>query len=178
MDHNRPSESDYKTSTNPERFIAVIEHAKNLISELESEFVIDRGEGNWSEDFPRLAEFNEDSVPPIRLTPSIGVPLVFGLTSAPGVVLRVGRNVELLFPDCLCDACNLGVDEMCDEIDFHVEAVFSGNFAEYVGRRTHRWTFEGAGRRHGTEYRPRRAERKKLGERGEFRSQPWERRTS
>ena len=36
MGHKQPSEFGYTTSTNPERFVAVIEHAKNLISALES----------------------------------------------------------------------------------------------------------------------------------------------
>jgi len=177
MDHRIPTDEDYTTSTNPERFDAVIEYARNLIAELESEFVVDRDEGEWSEDFPHLAELNENPMAPIRLTSSTGVPVVFGFTSAPGVVLRVGRNVRLLFPDCLCDACNLQVDEMCDEIRFHVEAVTSGNFAEKVGRRKHQWAFEGAGRRTATDYRPPRSERKTLGKRGEFGSEPWERRT-
>ena len=177
MDRRIPTYEDYTTSTNPERFDAVIEYARNLIAELESEFAVDRDEGDWSEDFPHLAELNENLTVPIRLTSSTGVPLVFGFTSAPGVVLRVGRNVRLLFPDCLCDACNLQVDEMCDEIRFHVEAVTSGNFAEKVGRRKHQWAFEGAGRRTATDYRPPRSERKTLGKRGEFGSEPWERRT-
>lgn len=49
MDRKRPSESDYTTSTNPERFNAVIGYAEILIAELESEFVVDRGEGDWVE---------------------------------------------------------------------------------------------------------------------------------
>ncbi len=178
MDRKRPSESDYTTSTNPERFNAVIDYAKNLIAELELEFVVDRGEGDWSEDFPHLADLNESRAALIRLTPSVGVPLVFGFTSAPGVALRVGRNVRLLFPDCLCDACNSQVDEMCDELRFHVEAVTSGNFTEKVGRRKHRWAFEGARGRRATDYRPPRGDRKMLGKRGDYRSEPWKRRTA
>ncbi|MEA3501710.1 MAG: DUF6226 family protein [Actinomycetota bacterium] len=178
MNRRIPTDEDYTTSTNPERFDAIVEYAKELIAELESEFVVDRGEGDWSEDFPHLASFNESSAAPIRLTPSIGVPLAFGFTSAPGVALRVGQNVRLLFPDCLCDACNSQVDEMCDELRFHVEAISSGNFAEKVGRRKHQWTFEGAGRRRATDCRPPRSERKTLGKRGDYRSEPWERRAS
>lgn len=177
MNIEGPSDADYTTCTNPERFVAVVEYTENLIAELELEFVVDRGEGDWYEDFPHLAKSNENQAVPIRLTSSDEVPLVFGFTSAPGVVLRVGRNVRLLFPDCLCDACNLQVDEMCDEIRFHVNAVSSGNFTETVGRRRHRWAFKRAGRTRATDYRPPRSERKTLGERGEYRSEPWNRRT-
>ena len=113
---------------------------------------------------------------PVRLNPSVGVALVFGFTSSPGVVLGVGWNVELMFPDCLCDACNLQVDEMCDELSFHVDAVTSGNFSETVSRTKHQWAFEMAGRRRGADYRPPRGDRKTLGKRGEFGSEPWERR--
>lgn len=59
--------------------------------------------------------------------------------------MRVGRDVELRFPECLCDACNLRVDVMCDELRLRVDAVTAGNFTEEVGRRKHQWAFELAG---------------------------------
>lgn len=164
MDDGTPSEADYTTSTNPERFSEVIDFAKQLVTKLETEFVVERSDGEWSDDLPGFSEDWTGQLPiPVRMIPSTGVPLVFGFTSCPGVVVRVGRNVELRFPDCLCDACNLQVDEMCDELRFHVDAVTSGNFTEKVGRRKHQWAFEIDGRRHAVEYRPPRGDRKALG---------------
>ena len=174
-----PSEADYATVTNPERFNEVVDFAKELVTELEAEFVVVRSDGDWSEECPGFSEELTKRWPlPVRLHPSTGVPLVFGFTSIPGVVVRVGRNIELLFPDCHCDACNLQVDELCGELRFHVDAVTSGNFTEKVGRRKHRWAFETAGRRRSAEYRPPRGDRKALGKHGEFGSEPWERRRS
>jgi hypothetical protein len=179
MDDTTPSEADYTTSTNPERFHELIDFAKELVTKLESEFVVERSEGDWSYDFPGFRENWTRMWPtPVRLTPSTGVPLVFGFTSDPSVVVRVGHNVELRFPDCLCDACGLQVDEMCDELRFHVDAVTSGNFSEKVSRTKHQWAFEMAGRRRATEYRPPRGDRKALGKRGEAGSKPWERQES
>ncbi len=178
MDHATPSDADYTTSTNPERFAGVVDCAEQLVAELLTEFVVERSDGDWSVDFPRLVgELTRGCPDPVRLDPSAGVPIVFGFTSAPGVAIRVGRNVELLFPACLCDACNHQVDEVCDDLRFHVEAVTSGSFTEVVTRRAHRWAFEVAGMRHAGDYRPRREERRALGDRGEFRSEPWKRRT-
>jgi len=174
-----PSEADYTTATDPERFNEVVDFAKELVSELGAEFVVERSDGDWSDEFPGFdVELTKGWPLPVCLRPSTGVPLVFGFTSIPGVVVRVGRNVELRFPDCLCDACNLQVDELCDELRFHVDAVTSGNFTETVGRRKHRWAFEMAGRRSSTEYRPPRRDRKALGERGKFGTELWERRRS
>ena len=176
MDYKPPSESDYTTSTNPERFVAVIEFAKSLISGLESEFVVDRTEGDWAEDFPRLADWNEDSAAPIRLTPAIGVPLVLGFTSAPGVVIRVGRNVQELFPSCLCDACNSQVSDECDRLQMHVEAATIGGFTEEVNRRTHRWVFKASnGNETSSVSRLERGEWKRMGSRGKYNWEPWTR---
>jgi len=174
MDITTPSESDYTTSTNPERFDAVIEYARNLISDLESEFVVERSRGTWSEDFPRLAEWNEESAAPIRLTPSTGVSLVFGFTAAPGVVLRVGSNVERLFPDCLCDACDSRVGEECANLQMSVDAATSGGFTEGLSRRLHSWEFNApCGRVQSSVSRLRRGEWKRIGERGKAHWAPW-----
>lgn len=179
MDDGAPSPADYTTSTNPERFNEVVDFAKELVNELETVFVVERSDGDWSEDFSGFDEEWTKQWPiPVRLDPSTGVRLVFGFTSSPGVVLRVRRNVQLLFPDCLCDACNLQVDEMCEELRFCVDAVTSGNFTEKVSRRKHRWAFGVAGRTMTAEYRPPRRDRKALGQLGEFGSDPWERRSA
>jgi hypothetical protein len=179
VDGSTPSEADYVTSTNPDRFEEVIDFAKELVTEIEAQFVVERSDGDCSEDSPGFSEDWTKGWPvPVCLVPSAGVPLVFGFTSNPGVVIRVGRNIERLFPDCLCDACNLQVEEVCDELRFHVEAVTSGNFTENVSRTKHQWAFEMAGRKRTAEYRPPRGDRKALGKRGEVGSEPWERRRS
>lgn len=179
VDDSTPSEADYAASTDPERFAKVIDFAKELETEIEARFVVERSDGDWSEDFNGFSEdWTKGWSVPVRLIPSAGVPLVFGFTSNPGVVIRVGRNVEQRFPDCLCDACNLKVEEVCDELRLDVEAVTSGNFTEEVSRTKHQWAFEMAGRKRAAEYRPPRGDRKVLGKRGEVGSEPWERRRS
>jgi len=174
MKFERPSEADYTTSTNPERFEAVVGYAENLIAESESKYVIDRAEGDWSEDFPRLANFNDNSAAPVRLTPSTGAPLVFGFTSAPGVVLRVGPTVQELFPDCLCDACNSQVSDECANLQMHVDAVASGGFTDELTRRRHRWRFRSPmGNETLSVSRLARGEWKHLGARGTRQWEPW-----
>jgi len=101
-----PSDADYGTHTNPERFTEVVAYAQQLVAQLHESFVVERTAGDWVVDFPRFGDWTDGCPAPVRLTPSTGVPLVLGYTSAPGVVLRVGPNVELMFPDCLCDGCN------------------------------------------------------------------------
>lgn len=100
MDYEPPSESDYETSTNPQRFAAVVEFAERMIDELEATYEVQRADGGREMEFPdglpRVL-----SRPATLLSPSSGVPLVFGFTEGPpGVLLRVGGNTTVAFPDC------------------------------------------------------------------------------
>jgi len=175
VDADIPSDADYVTQTNPQRFTEVVEYAHKLIEQLLKGFVVERSAGDWESDFPRFGDWNDGCPAPVRLTPSAGVPLVFGFTSAPGVVLRVGPNVELMFPDCLCDACSYQVVDMCNELQRTVDAATSGGFTEGLNRRSHRWSLEVAsGGRRASQRRLRRGEFKDLGARGKFRWAPWE----
>ncbi len=169
-----PSDADYVTQTNPERFAEVVEYAQKLVEQLQEAFVVERTAGDWPAGVPRFDEGNDECPAPVRLTPSTGVPLVFGYTSAPGVVLRVGPNVELVFPDCLCDGCNFQVAEMCDELQKAVDAVTSGGFTEELTRRLHRWSFDFPSGRRAASRKLRRGEWKDLGTRDRFVWAPWE----
>jgi len=170
-----PSDAGYGTQTNPERFTEVVDYAQQLVEQLQEAFVVERTAGDWAVDFPRFGDWTDRCPAPVRLTPSKGVPLVLGYTSAPGVVLRVGPNVELMFPDCLCDGCNYQVVEMCDELQRAVDAATSGGFSEELTRRSHNWSFDSAsGAQRASSRKLRRGEWKDLGVRGRFGWKPWE----
>ena len=178
MDFEAPSDSDYVTSTNPERFAQVVEFAERMVDELEEAYDVQRAEGDWTEDFPIWVS-NVGSRPPTHLNPSSGVPLVFGYTEHPGVVLRVGANTTVVFPSCGCDACNLQVDELCDELKFHVDAVTSGGYTEELTRRSHSWSFQIPSRgKRSSHRRLRWGEWKRIGTRGQFDWEPWLRRSA
>ena len=178
MEPNIPSESDYTTSTNPERFEVVIECARRIVEELCAGYVVERSECDWGVDLPRFGGWSDGCPSPVRLTPSTGAPIVFGYTSAPGVVIRVGPNVEVLFPDCLCDACNYQPDEMCSQLQAHVNAVTGGGFFEKVGFRFHEWSFATEGWAGSAKSKIRRGDRADLGRRGTYEYGPWERRAA
>lgn len=173
MDLRTPSESDYSTNTNPERFEAVVAFTLAIIDELRVQHVVDQSDGEWATDFPQFVDWVDHRPPPVRLIPSSGARLVFGFTPAPGVVVRVGRSVVLLFPDCLCDACNAQVDDVCEDLRFHIEAVTAGGFQEAVGWRWHQWSFGLDSRTERSMSRIERGERKALGRRRRYAYGPW-----
>ncbi len=174
MEFDSPPDSAYTTSTNPERFAAVIDYARDVVDELMALFVVERSDGEWEVDFPRLVDLADG--PTIRLTPVTGVPLVLGFTTFPGVAMRIGPNVELAFPHCGCDACDEQVDELCEELRLHVDAVTSGGFHEELRRRWHRYEFTHPdGQQGSSESRLRRGEPRPPGERGRWKWEPWRR---
>ena len=173
MDPRTPSESDYTTTTNPERFEAVIECAHTIMDRLETRLVVERSGGNWREDFPRFVGWADHRPPPLRLIPSSGATMVFGFTPAPGVAVRFGRTVEVLFPACLCDACNAQVSDVCEDLRFHVEATTTGGFREAVKWRKHEWSFESEGRIRRGKRMIQRQERKALGGKATLKYEPW-----
>ncbi len=174
MDYEPLGDSDYLTSTNPERFAAVIEFAERMIDELEATYEVQRAEGGRKMDFPAGLP-RVLSRPATLLSPSSGVPLAFGFTQGPpGALLRVGANTTVAFPDCGCDACNLQVDELCDDLQFHVDAVTSGGYTEELTRRSHSWSFQIPSRRKRSSHRRLRwREWKRIGTRGQFDWEPW-----
>ena len=179
MDYETPSDSDYVTSTNPERFAAVIEFAERMIDELEATYEVQRAEGGRKMDFPAGLS-RVLSRPATLLSPSSGVRLAFGFTEGPpGTLLRVGGNTTVAFPVCGCDACNLQVDELCVDLQFHVDAVTSGGYTEELTRRSHSWSFQIPSRgKRSSHRRLHRGEWKRIGTRGQFDWEPWLRRSA
>ncbi len=173
MDKDLPDASAYHRSTNPERFAAVVEFAEQLIDTLETSYEVESSSGDAEVDFRERAEGVKG--PTVRLTPSVGVPLVFGFTSMPGVLIRVGNSSQA-FPDCGCDACDLQVDELSKDLQHLVDAAIAGRYVEDLTRRKHRWNHEGPWGRCSNERRLRWGEWKLIGERGWHRWPAWRKR--
>jgi hypothetical protein len=63
-------------------------------------------------------------------------PLTFGFTSLPGLCVRAGVLHDFRFPDCGCDACDEGIEDVLDRLEWAVFAVSHGDFQESIkGRR-------------------------------------------
>lgn len=173
MSSERRHDPPHPPNTNSDRFAAVVDCARAVIDELTAVFDVARLEGEWADDFPRLAG-NADG-PTIHLTPSTGVPLVLGFTDLPGVAMRVGPNVELMFPDCGCDLCNEQVDDLCDELRLYLDAVTLGGFREGLTRRWHSYEFALLdGHRRASKRRRKRGEQLPDSTRGWRRWEPWQ----
>ena len=84
-----PPPEAYERVTNPERFAAVVEAARDLVDRLEATYDVRREVGSPAADFPR--HWRIDGVEVVRLVPAgeeTGS-LAFGYSDFPGVFVRI-----------------------------------------------------------------------------------------
>jgi hypothetical protein len=126
-----PLQEAYSRVSNPERFKPLHRLALNLLDELEKEYEVNRTEGYGLEkEFDGLILSRK----PIRLEPvdTEAAPINIGLTTFPGVGLRVGHFYRELFPFCGCDACGEDVERESEKLSQIVKNVTEGRFRETV----------------------------------------------
>jgi hypothetical protein len=130
-DGSPPPES-YSQVTDPERYAVLRPFALALLDDLETEFDVTREE---SPDLSGGAAEHVDWVDAVRLRPAhpAAAALTVAFTSFPGVLVRFGRATDLVLPFCGCDACDDLVQDLADDLRFHVEAVVRGGFSEWHG---------------------------------------------
>lgn len=127
-----PPDEAYSRVTNPERFRALHEAALRLIERLVADFDVEVEEG-YDLPFPRIDKFELD-LPSVRLTPidSDCAPIFVAFTDFPGIVIRLGKWKEEIFPNCGCDACDEDADEEIEGMIEIFESVTGGGFLEAV----------------------------------------------
>ena len=174
MDFEPPDEEAYGRVTNPERFQPVVTAARSLIKHLVDNYEVGRSAGTAAEDFPGTAV---PAIETIRLTPKVGVPLVFMITDFPGVVVRFGEWGNFPgFPSCGCDACDESPDDVIEDLNRQVSAAVNGNYAETLTKRKLTLEFRYARGSQRSESTLRRGEWRQYGSLGTHTWPPWARR--
>lgn len=125
-----PPEDAYSRISNTERFAPLHAVADALIEWLQGTFdvAVDESAGVASD----LLRPPEEVVRAVRIVPrdSSAAPLTFVLTGFPGVYLHAGMLHDFQFPVCGCDACDEGVVELADDLEWTVRTVVNGGFSE------------------------------------------------
>lgn len=127
-----PSEEEYSRVTNPQKYRILRARAEAWLNALAATGLAEVEadvEAEWEEP-PRV-----DVVSVQRALPraSGAIPLVFGWTRSEidgGVVIGVGEPtlVVEVIPDCGCDACDSGSQDILDLLDEHVLGVVAGEY--------------------------------------------------
>lgn len=134
-----PPPEAYERVTNPERFAAVVEAARDLVDRLEATYDVRREVGSPDEDFPR--HWRIDGVEVVRLV-SVregAGSLALGYTDFPGVLVRMGRAHIEAYPSCGCDACNEDPADLIEQLTGTVDAYVGGGLTETVSRRAYEY---------------------------------------
>jgi hypothetical protein len=125
-----PPEDAYSRISYPERFAPLHAVADALIDWLQETFDVSVDES--PEVASDLLRPPEDVVRAVRIVPSDkrAAGLSFVLTGFPGVYLHAGALHDFHFPVCGCDACDEGVLELADDLEWTVRTVVQGGYAE------------------------------------------------
>ena len=148
-----PPEDAYSRISYPERFAPLHAVADALIDWLQETFDVSVDES--PEVASDLLRPPEDVVRAVRIVPSDSraAVLTFVLTGFPGVYLHAGALHDFHFPVCGCDACDEGVLELADDLEWTVRTVVQGGYTERFlpGRQwiEHRLEEDGVGMRSG-----------------------------
>jgi hypothetical protein len=125
-----PPEDAYSRISYPERFAPLHAVAGALIDWLQETFDVSVDES--PEVASDLLRPPEDAVRAVRIVPSDkrAAVLIFVLTGFPGVYLHAGALHDFHFPVCGCDACDEGVKELADDLEWTVRTVVQGGYTE------------------------------------------------
>lgn len=131
-----PPDDTYSVTSNLERFAPLHTVADALIVWLLATF--DATAADAPEAVAASAAASIPASRAVRVTPAddSAAPLTFVFTDFPGVVLHAGVLYRTHAPACGCDACDENWEHGAEELEFTVQAVVSGGFAERIhGRR-------------------------------------------
>lgn len=133
----QPPEDTYSVTSNLERLQPLHTVAEALIAHLVETYGVD-----VSDDLASARDImrpRDDVVRAVRLTPHNprAAPLTFVFTSFPSVIVHAGALTDFLFPDCGCDACDDGWEDVAAEMEWQVLAVAAGGLSEALSRGRH-----------------------------------------
>ncbi len=175
MHVEEPDPAAYGQATNPERFRAVVEAARDRIEQLLKEFDVAAEPGMLTDDFPNWK--GTEALEIIRLHPATGVPITLMMTAFPGVAIRIGQWGREVLPHCGCDGCDDQPSDLIERLDEILTAVVAGGYEEELTKRRLRTSLTGSWGRSVSEGPLHRGEWRDLGARGTYRWPPWSRRT-
>ena len=113
-----PPEDTYSVTAHPERFAPLLDVARALREYLVATYDVDVNGGTMVPRDPKAAS------------------LRIAETDYPSVEMLAGAAGEARFPQCGCDACDEGVEDMAEQLERFVFAVVNGRFQEWrKGRR-------------------------------------------
>lgn len=134
-----PPEESYSHVSNPERFAPIHTVADALILWLERTFDVtaERHEAVAGD----LLRAPVDALRAVRLTPNAAsaAPLTFVFTSFPGLQIHAGSLHDFPFPVCGCDACDVDIISLAEELEWTVHTVVSGGYSEQFDSWPSRW---------------------------------------
>lgn len=127
-----PPEEAYSRVTNPERFRPLHGAALGLVERLRAEFDVEVEKG-YDLPLPKI-ERRELDLPSVSLTPRepACAQIFIAFTDFPGIIIRLGKWKEDLFPNCGCDACDEDADEQIERMIEIFELVTGGGFLEAI----------------------------------------------
>lgn len=128
MDRRDPPDEAYGRVTNPERYRVLHEVADDLIVDLARTFDVQVEED--ADDAELARRFPPHRI--VRLAPATpaAAPIVFSLTTFPGVHVRFGRWWIQSYPSCGCDACDDPPAQVASDLRRDVAAVTGGGLVE------------------------------------------------
>jgi hypothetical protein len=137
----RPLDEEYSRVTNPQRWKILVARAEAWFAALTAAGIAEIGETSvaWREP-PRVPVDHTFRAMPLALD---AIPLVVAWNRIeavewPAVVLGVGDPAEVvdIIPDCACDACDSGSQDVLDQLDEYVLGVVTGAYRKlWQGRR-------------------------------------------
>jgi hypothetical protein len=170
MGIERHDEDAYGRVTNPERYRAVVESARELIGALLEAHEAHATSGTAAADFP---EWPDGGCETINVVPAAGAPLVVLITGLPGIIARCGEWTQVSFPECGCDACDEQPVEVIERLRRLIDATVSGRFAEELTRHELRHRFHGEWGHKSSRRRLTRRDRRRLGRPRTHHWPPW-----
>lgn len=134
-----PPEESYSRVSNPERFAPIHTVADALIRWLERTF--DVAAERREEVAGDLLRAPEGFLRAVRVTPNAAsaAPLTFVFTSFPGIQLHAGALHDFPFPVCGCDACDVDILSLAEDLEWTVHTVVGGGYSEQFGSWPSRW---------------------------------------
>lgn len=127
-----PPDDAYSQVTDPERYAVLRPFALAVLDDLEAEFDVRR---ESPDEVSGGAAEHVSWSEPVRLRPAApgAATLTVAFTTFPGVIVRFGEATDLVLPFCGCDACDDLVQDLAEDLRFHVEALVTGGFSEWHG---------------------------------------------
>lgn len=133
-----PPPEAYHRVTNPERFAALHDLARDELGELTARYAVTREDTT----LPDIS--GTGTAPAVRLIPDAAraATLTVLFTHFPGLYLDAGPTLRVAFPACGCDACGGSAEDEGPRFVQQLEVVTAGGFGDRLARDADGWWHE------------------------------------